>query len=63
LFILFAAPPEAELEWDERGMEGALRFLNRVWRIQDNLKGSASADVVHSLHRTIKKVTDDYEKF
>jgi len=63
LFILFAAPPEAELEWDERGMEGALRFLNRVWRIQDNLKGSASADVVHSLHRTIKKVTDDYENF
>jgi leucyl-tRNA synthetase len=38
LFILFAAPPETELEWDQRGLEGAFKFLNRVWRIQDSLK-------------------------
>lgn len=63
LFILFAAPPEAELEWDDRGMEGALRFLNRVWRIQDNLKSEASQDVLKALHKTIKKVTEDYESF
>ncbi len=63
LFILFAAPPEAELEWDDRGMEGALRFLNRVWRIQDNLKSEASQDVIKALHKTIKKVTEDYESF
>jgi leucyl-tRNA synthetase len=63
LFILFAAPPETELEWDDRGMEGAFRFLNRVWRIQDNLKDSASVDVVKALHKTIKKVSDDYESF
>lgn len=33
LFILFAAPPERDLEWSDRGVEGAYRFLNRVWRI------------------------------
>ncbi|MFA5340131.1 MAG: leucine--tRNA ligase, partial [Candidatus Omnitrophota bacterium] len=41
LFILFAAPPDTELEWEERGTEGAFRFLNRVWRIQENLKEKA----------------------
>ncbi|MFA5101280.1 MAG: leucine--tRNA ligase [Candidatus Omnitrophota bacterium] len=63
LFILFAAPPEAELEWDDRGMEGAFRFLNRVWRIQDNLKDAAPVDVIKALHKTIKKVSEDYESF
>jgi leucyl-tRNA synthetase len=33
LFMLFAAPPEKDLEWSEAGAEGASRFLNRVWRI------------------------------
>ena len=35
LFILFAAPPERDLEWSEQGVEGSYRFLNRVWRIVD----------------------------
>ncbi|MEK6727129.1 MAG: leucine--tRNA ligase [Candidatus Omnitrophota bacterium] len=42
LFILFAAPPETELEWDDRGIEGAFKFLNRVWRIQDNFPAMPS---------------------
>ncbi|MFH1897344.1 MAG: leucine--tRNA ligase [Candidatus Desantisbacteria bacterium] len=33
IFILFAAPPEKDLEWSEQGVEGAWRFLNRVWRL------------------------------
>jgi leucyl-tRNA synthetase len=33
LFILFAAPPERDLEWSDQGVEGSFRFLNRVWRI------------------------------
>ena len=44
LFILFAAPPETEMEWDDRGIEGAFKFLNRVWRIQENLKEKADAE-------------------
>jgi leucyl-tRNA synthetase len=63
LFILFAAPPETELEWDERGLEGAFKFLNRVWRIQENLKVSADQELFKSLHKTIKKVTDDFSEF
>ena len=42
LFILFAAPPETELEWDDRGIEGAFKFLNRVWRIRDNFPAKNS---------------------
>ncbi len=33
LFILFASPPEKDLEWSEQGVEGCYRFINRVWRI------------------------------
>ena len=63
LFILFAAPPQTELEWDDRGIEGAFRFLNRVWRIQDNLKEKADGALLRMVHRTIKKVTQDIEDF
>jgi leucyl-tRNA synthetase len=63
LFILFAAPPETELEWDERGIEGAIKFLNRVWRIQDYLREKADPALMRIFHRTIKKVTEDIESF
>ena len=63
LFILFAAPPETELEWDDRGIEGAFKFLNRLWRIQDNLKEKAGLQVYRALHKAIKKVSEDIESF
>ncbi|MBI4982794.1 MAG: leucine--tRNA ligase [Candidatus Omnitrophica bacterium] len=63
LFILFAAPPETELEWDDRGIEGAFKFLNRVWRIQENLKEEVSPELIRILHKTIKKVTEDIQEF
>jgi leucyl-tRNA synthetase len=63
LFILFAAPPETELEWDDRGIEGAFKFLNRVWRIQENLKEKADPQLIKALHRAIKKITEDFEGF
>jgi leucyl-tRNA synthetase len=63
LFILFAAPPEAELEWEERGIEGSFRFLNRVWRIQENIKEEAGPDLIRVMQRTIKKATEDIENF
>ncbi len=44
LFILFAAPPGNDLDWSERGVEGAHRFLNRVWRlVEENLSLLSSA--------------------
>jgi leucyl-tRNA synthetase len=63
LFILFAAPPETELEWDDRGLEGAFKFLNRIWRIQENLKDKADPELTRALHKAIKKVSDDIEGF
>jgi len=63
LFILFAAPPETELEWDDRGVEGAFKFINRVWRIHENLKESAGPELLKAMHKAIKKVTEDIENF
>jgi leucyl-tRNA synthetase len=63
LFILFAAPPETELEWDERGIEGAFKFLNRVWRMQDRLKDKTEPSLIKVMHKTIKKVTEDIAAF
>lgn len=76
LFALFAAPPEKDLEWNDQGVEGAHRFLSRLWRFvaqhRDILRRAASNSVekelaprvkeLHRLvHRTIKKVTEDIE--
>jgi leucyl-tRNA synthetase len=63
LFILFAAPPETELEWDDQAIEGAYKFLNRVWRIQENLKQKSDLRLTRILHKTIKKVTEDITAF
>ncbi|AHF07886.1 leucine--tRNA ligase [Desulfitobacterium metallireducens] len=41
LFILFAAPPERDLEWSDQGVEGCYRFLNRVWRLVGQFAESA----------------------
>ncbi|HEY3314039.1 MAG TPA: leucine--tRNA ligase [Bacillota bacterium] len=46
LFILFASPPEKELEWSDRGVEGAYRFINRVWRLV-----TADAETIKALDR------------
>ena len=74
LFILFAAPPERDLEWSDQGVEGAYRFLNRVWRIllSFETKIKAASDTYDTsvltkeekelrrvLHVTIAKVTED----
>ncbi len=69
LFILFAAPPETELEWAERGLEGANKFLNRVRRIQEKIPAKPSVEqkadmvLIRLLHKTIKKVTEDFNEF
>lgn len=73
LFSLFAAPPEKDLEWNEQGVEGCYRFLNRVWRIIYDHRELLSAearpaevsgagrDLRRQVHRTIRKVTDDID--
>ncbi|MEK7333882.1 MAG: class I tRNA ligase family protein, partial [Candidatus Binatota bacterium] len=76
LFALFAAPPEKDLDWSDQGVEGAYRFLTRLWRFvshyRDALASAASdldpkelsptlRELRRQIHRTIKKVTDDIE--
>lgn len=72
LFILFAAPPESELDWNDKGMDGAWRFLNRVWRLVEEFpqdheargggkKTPETKSLSKKMHHTIKKVTQDME--
>jgi leucyl-tRNA synthetase len=76
LFVLFAAPVENELRWSETGIEGAVRFLRRVWTMvykwRERLAGSAGivpadfSDSARALrrktHQTIARVTADFDK-
>jgi len=76
LFILFASPPVKELEWSDQGIEGAFRFLSRVWRLVEELEErlEAAAPVSHAApqsdaarqlrfkeHDTVRRVTRDIE--
>ncbi|NQU74129.1 MAG: class I tRNA ligase family protein, partial [Candidatus Omnitrophica bacterium] len=65
LYILFAGPPETEMEWNDRGIEGSSRFLNRVWRLVEQKPGSGTPtkEEERRIHLAIKRVTDDIEKF
>lgn len=75
-YILFMAPPERDAEWNDSGIEGAYRFLNKVWnnymRIIDkissyelvnnyNLEEKQEKDLRRKLHQTIAKITNDIE--
>jgi leucyl-tRNA synthetase len=73
LFILFAAPVENELRWSETGIEGAVRFLRRVWTMVYKWRGVLApwngeefSDTARALrrktHQTIARVTNDFEK-
>lgn len=72
LFILFAAPPERDLDWTDTGVEGSSRFLHRVWRLVDNHaelftsnvaapapSDEASKELYRTTHYAIKKVSED----
>lgn len=76
LFSLFAAPPEKDLDWNDQGVDGSFRFLNRIWKIvHENLDAIKAASPVNiasltteernlrrAVHKTIRKVTEDVEE-
>jgi len=76
LFMLFASPPDKDLDWSDKGVEGCYRFISRVWRIVIKYahlyrKGYDLADshlnaelnkIRRELHRTVKIVTSDIEE-
>lgn len=71
LFILFAAPPERDLDWSDKGVEGCYKFLNRVYRLVDELEdvfesnsefgelNKADKELRAKTNSTLKKVTED----
>ena len=70
LFVMFATPPDQDLEWSDAGVEGSHRFLKRLWRLvhrhvyqsgadRESPDPAAARDVRRKLHDTIAKVTDD----
>jgi leucyl-tRNA synthetase len=72
LFMMFASPPEQTLEWSDDGVEGAFRFLKRLWRLcaehvargpvpapDRAALGPAQRDALRKIHETIRKVNDD----
>jgi leucyl-tRNA synthetase len=72
LFIMFTSPPEQTLEWSDSGVEGAHRFLKRVWKLAHDFNNSGDVAKLseltlnssqkalrRELHKTIKKVSDD----
>lgn len=73
MYEMFMGPLEATKPWNESGVEGVYRFLNRVWRLFINEEGNLNARITSSeettdvfkrtLHKTIKKITEDYEAF
>jgi leucyl-tRNA synthetase len=75
LFIQFCAPPDGELDWSDKGLEGCSRFLNRFWRLARRyaVGGTAAAPsqgvlssraraLRRKTHQTIRKVTEDVER-
>ena len=73
LFVLFAAPPEQSLEWSDQGVQGAHRFINRIWKIVNRyLEADHTTDfnfedlnkdqkqLRNKTHKTLVKVKDDY---
>ncbi|MGB9494990.1 MAG: class I tRNA ligase family protein, partial [Azonexus sp.] len=74
LFIMFASPPDQSLEWSDAGVEGAYRFLRRLWKttydhvqaglvdsnFEQNSLSTVQADLRRKLHQTMGKVADDY---
>jgi len=75
LYTLFIGPPEKDAEWNDRGVEGAWRFLNRIWRLFEQIPGPKSKtpdkskitdpklqDLRRKTHTTIRRVTDDIEQ-
>ena len=64
LYEMFLGPVEQAKPWDTNGIEGVHRFLKKFWRLFENLSDEApSKEEQKVLHQTIKKITDDVERF
>jgi leucyl-tRNA synthetase len=78
VYTMFIGPPEKDSEWSDRGVEGAYRFLNRVWRLgraygalvremasrpQPAIESASAREIRHAAHTALYRVTRDFEEF
>jgi len=64
LFLLFVASPDKAMEWDDKGIEGSYRFINKVCNMSDSLSNAKSDEkILNKMNRTIKDVTADIAGF
>ena len=74
LFMLSDSPPERDLEWTESGVEGAHRFIQKIWRLKDKLSGESDLSGIDDLsetgksslriiHQSIASISNDIERF
>ena len=64
LYEMFLGPVEQAKPWDTNGIEGVFRFLKKFWKLFENrTEGAADKAAMKVLHQTIKKITDDIERF
>ena len=74
LFMLSDSPPERDLEWTESGVEGAHRFIQKIWRLKDKLAGESDLSAIDDLsdkgkaslrviHQSIASISNDIERF
>lgn len=62
LYEMFMGPLDASIAWSTDGLDGARRFLDRVWRLYETSEIVESNDLEKVYHQTVKKVTEDFEK-
>lgn len=62
LYMMFAAPLEDDVMWNENGVVGAYRFLERVWKVSHSVGDTSSDAAEREIHKTIKKVTQDIKE-
>ncbi|HEV8481794.1 MAG TPA: leucine--tRNA ligase, partial [Candidatus Eisenbacteria bacterium] len=78
VYTMFIGPPEKDAEWSDRGVEGAYRFLNRVWRLgrahgalvkesasrpQPAIESATAREIRHAAHTALARVTRDFNEF
>jgi len=63
LYMMFLGPHGAQVAWNDKGIVGTRRFLERVWAMRDFISKKEGVDVIVTLHKTIKKVGEDIETF
>ncbi len=62
MYMMFAGPLGEGVMWNENGVVGVYRFLEKVWKMQERIEGNTEPKIESEIHKTVKKVSDDLEE-